>query len=186
MEPGQPIPVTCPASSEATDALLGTKGGSPRVVPDETKLAITNCASRGAARSRTFGAVQHCSLHWYYRRCSSIILFSPSHFMSLCAFPIVISRVPYTPRAILIIRDLFRGKMRFRPRPFERTNRCVLALTEAPQLMRRTIGRGRQKRLSTSICLREMPAYLVRRRAYCIVVATAVMLYRADSVRSRQ
>jgi hypothetical protein len=22
-----------------------------------------------------------------YRRCSSIILFSPSHFMSLCAFP---------------------------------------------------------------------------------------------------
>ena len=62
MEPGQPIPVTCPASSEAIDALLGTKGRSPRVVPDETKLAITNRASRGSATSKTFGAVQHCSL----------------------------------------------------------------------------------------------------------------------------
>ena len=62
LEPGQPIPITCPASSEAIDALLGTKGGSPRVVPDETKLAITNRASRGSARSQTFGAVQHCSL----------------------------------------------------------------------------------------------------------------------------
>jgi hypothetical protein len=62
LEPGQPIPVTCPARSEAIDALLGTKGGSPRVVPDETKLAITNCASRGSATSKTFGAVQHCSL----------------------------------------------------------------------------------------------------------------------------
>jgi len=62
LEPGQPIAVTCPASSEAIDALLGTKGASPRVVPDETKLAITNCASRGSARSKIFGAVQHCSL----------------------------------------------------------------------------------------------------------------------------
>jgi hypothetical protein len=58
----QPIPVTCPASSEAIDALLGTKGGSPRVVPDETKLAITNSASRDSATPKTFGAVQHCSL----------------------------------------------------------------------------------------------------------------------------
>ena len=63
MEPGQPIAVTCPASSEAIDALLGTKGRSPRVVPDETKLAITNRASRGSATSKAFGAVQHCSLH---------------------------------------------------------------------------------------------------------------------------
>jgi hypothetical protein len=62
LEPAQPIAVTCPASSEAIDALLGTKGGSPRVVPDETKLAITNCASRGSARSKTFGAVGHYSL----------------------------------------------------------------------------------------------------------------------------
>lgn len=79
MEPGQPIPVTCPARSEAVDALPGTKGGSPRVVSDETKLAITNCASLGSARSRAFGTVQHCSLLFvlssYYRRCSSIILF---------------------------------------------------------------------------------------------------------------
>jgi hypothetical protein len=62
LEPGQPIAVTCPASSEVIDALLGTKRGSPRVVPDETKLAITNCASRGSARSKAFGAVGHCSL----------------------------------------------------------------------------------------------------------------------------
>jgi len=135
LEPGQPIAVTFPASSEAIDALPGTKGGSPRVVPDETKLAIANCASRGSARSRTFGAVQHCSLHLVL---SSLFVdhpFSPS-LMTLCAFPIVISRVPYTPKAILIIRDLFRGKMRFRPRPFKRTNRCVLAPTEAPQIKR--------------------------------------------------
>jgi hypothetical protein len=62
LEPGQPIAVTCPASSEAIDALLGTKRGSPRVVPDETKLAITNCASRGSARPKAFGAVGHCNL----------------------------------------------------------------------------------------------------------------------------
>src|ERR1700736_3749090 len=62
LEPAYPIAVTFPASSEAIDALLGTKGGSPRVVPDETKLAITDCASRGSARSKTFGAVQHCRL----------------------------------------------------------------------------------------------------------------------------
>src|SRR6478672_7476301 len=62
LEPAHPIAVTFPASSEAINALLGTKGGSPRVVPDETKLAITNCASRGSARSKAFGAVGHCSL----------------------------------------------------------------------------------------------------------------------------
>ena len=33
---------------------------------------------------------------------------------------IVISRVSYTPKAILLVRDPFRGKMRFRSRPFER------------------------------------------------------------------
>jgi hypothetical protein len=60
--PAQPIAVACSASSEAIDALLCTKGGSPRVVPDETKLAITNCASRGSARSKTFGAVGHGGL----------------------------------------------------------------------------------------------------------------------------
>src|SRR6478735_8870061 len=62
LEPAYPIAVTRPASSEAVDALLGTKRGSPRVVPDETKLAITNCASRGSTRSKTFGAVWHCRL----------------------------------------------------------------------------------------------------------------------------
>jgi hypothetical protein len=62
LEPAHPIAVTFPASSEAIDALLGTKLGSPRVVSDETELAIANCASRGSARSKTFGAVWHCSL----------------------------------------------------------------------------------------------------------------------------
>ena len=37
-------------------------GGSPRVVPDDTKPAITNCASRGCARSKACGAVGHCYL----------------------------------------------------------------------------------------------------------------------------
>src|SRR3954453_15903624 len=73
LEPAHPIAVTFPASSEAIDALLGTERGSPRVVPDETKLAITNCASRGTARSKIIGAMGHRSL--LYRRCSSIILF---------------------------------------------------------------------------------------------------------------
>jgi hypothetical protein len=51
-------------------------------VPDETKLAVTNCASRGSAGSKTFGAVGHFGLLLVV----SIILFSPSH-LSLCAFP---------------------------------------------------------------------------------------------------
>jgi hypothetical protein len=62
LEPAHPIAVTFPASSKAIDALLGTKRRSPRVVPDETKLAFTNSASRSTARSKTFGAVGHWSL----------------------------------------------------------------------------------------------------------------------------
>src|SRR6516164_10041849 len=59
-EPRQPVAINLPASFEAIDALPGTKRGSPRVVPDETKLAITSCAS--FAGSRTFRGVGHCSL----------------------------------------------------------------------------------------------------------------------------
>jgi len=33
-------------------------------VPDETKLAITNCASRGSVSSKTLGAVGHCGFHF--------------------------------------------------------------------------------------------------------------------------
>lgn len=90
--PTHPIAVTFPASSEAIDALLGTKRGSPRVVPDETKLPITNCASRGTARSKTFGAIGHWSLSsWGYPRCSSIVLFftvalhEPVRFSNACS-----------------------------------------------------------------------------------------------------
>src|ERR1700736_4024401 len=57
LEPAHPSAVAFPASFEAIDALLGTKRGSPRVMPDETKLALTNCGSRGSAKSMTFGAV---------------------------------------------------------------------------------------------------------------------------------
>jgi hypothetical protein len=39
LEPAHPIAITLLASSEAIDALPGTKLGSPRVVADETKLA---------------------------------------------------------------------------------------------------------------------------------------------------
>jgi hypothetical protein len=93
LEPGQPIAVTCPASCEASDALLGTKGGSPRVVPDETKLAITNCASRGSARSRpkAFGAVRNCSLLlvlsslFVDHPCFTIALHEPVRFSNACS-----------------------------------------------------------------------------------------------------
>jgi hypothetical protein len=127
VEPADPIAVTCPASSEAIDALLGAKRGSPRIVPDETKLAIANCASRGSTRPKTFGAVQHRSLLLVL---SSLFVDHPSFTVALDEpvhfpthgdrAPIVISRVSYTPKAILIVRDLVRGKMRFRSRPFER------------------------------------------------------------------
>jgi hypothetical protein len=56
-------------------------------VPDETKLAITNCASRGSSRSKTFGAVGHCSLLLVLSQPFVDHPFSPSHLMSLCAFP---------------------------------------------------------------------------------------------------
>jgi hypothetical protein len=59
LDPAKPLAVTLTASSEVMDALLGTKRRSPRVVPDETKLAITDGASRGFVRPVTFGAVQH-------------------------------------------------------------------------------------------------------------------------------
>jgi len=73
------------------------------VVPDETKLAITNCASRGSARSKTFGAVWHCSLLLIL---SSLFVdhpFSPSHFMSLYA----LERIQ--PKTIAITGTIERG-----------------------------------------------------------------------------
>jgi hypothetical protein len=45
-----------------SNALLGTKRGSPRVVPDETKPAITDRASRASAITHTLGEVVHCGL----------------------------------------------------------------------------------------------------------------------------
>src|SRR5215469_13152069 len=76
MEPRQPIAVTCLASSEAIDALPGAEGGSPRVVPDESKPAVTDCAARGRAMSGIFRAVGHWCLLWLYTSRSSIILLS--------------------------------------------------------------------------------------------------------------
>jgi hypothetical protein len=87
LQPGQPIAVARLASSEASDALPGTKGGSPRVVPDETKPAITSCASRRAAGLKTFGAVGHCSILLVSSSLFADHRFSGSHVMSLCAFP---------------------------------------------------------------------------------------------------
>src|SRR6516164_2795161 len=62
LEPGEPIAITFPARSEAIDAPPGAERGPPRVVPDETKLAVADCASRGFAVSRILGAVGHCRL----------------------------------------------------------------------------------------------------------------------------
>ena len=85
LEPGQPGTVTFPASSEAIDALLGAKRSSPRVVPDETKLAITDCASRGFAMSKTFGAAGHLWSPLGFIAADHP--FSLSHAMNARAFP---------------------------------------------------------------------------------------------------
>jgi hypothetical protein len=86
LEPAHPIVITLVASSEAIDALLGTKRGSPRVMPDETKLAVTDCASRGVGRSKIFKAAGHYCLLLVYRSYLPIIPSSPSHFMSMRVF----------------------------------------------------------------------------------------------------
>ena len=62
MEPAHPIVVTLAARLEAIDALPGAKRRSPRIMPDETKLALTDCASHGLVRPVTFQAVRHCFL----------------------------------------------------------------------------------------------------------------------------
>jgi hypothetical protein len=83
-EPAHPIAVTFATSSEAIDAGLGTKRGSPRVVRDEAKFAITDCTSRGFPGSNVFGAAGHCGLLLV----SSLFVhhpFSSSEFMK--AFP---------------------------------------------------------------------------------------------------
>jgi hypothetical protein len=41
------------------DAFLGTKGGSPRVVSDETKLAITDSATLGCTVRSILTMVTH-------------------------------------------------------------------------------------------------------------------------------
>jgi hypothetical protein len=62
LEPAHPIAIILAASLEAIDALPGAERGSPRIVPDETKLAITDGASRGFIKPVTFGAIGHCFL----------------------------------------------------------------------------------------------------------------------------
>jgi hypothetical protein len=117
LEPAHPIAVTFPASSEAIDALLGTKLGSPRVVPDETKLALTNCAPRGSARSKTFGAVWHCSLLVVLESLLVEHPFSPSHFISLYAFSNACSIRPSRSAAQLhvgIVRHLKASPKRYK------------------------------------------------------------------------
>lgn len=52
--------VTFAASFDAIDALLGAKRRSPRIMPDETKLSLTDRASPGLVRPKTFQAVRHC------------------------------------------------------------------------------------------------------------------------------
>jgi hypothetical protein len=87
LEPPHPITVTFAASSEVVDAVLGTKGGSPRAVPDEAKFAITDCASRGCPGSKAFGAVGHCCLLLVSSQLFVHYPFSSSQLMSLCTFP---------------------------------------------------------------------------------------------------
>jgi hypothetical protein len=57
LEPAHPVAVTFVTSSEAIDAFLGTERGPPRIVPNEAKLAITDCASCGLAALAMFEAV---------------------------------------------------------------------------------------------------------------------------------
>jgi hypothetical protein len=89
LEPAHPIAVTLAASSEAIDALPGAKLGSPRVVPDETKLAITDCTSRGLPNSKTFARVWHCCLLLVLSLLFVDHLFSPPYFMWICALPML-------------------------------------------------------------------------------------------------
>src|SRR3954469_23381101 len=62
LEPAHPIVVTLAARLEAIDALPGAKRPSPRIMPDETKLALTDCASHGVVGPVTFQGVRHCFL----------------------------------------------------------------------------------------------------------------------------
>src|SRR3954447_18549133 len=66
LEPAHPIVVTLAARLKAIDALPGAKLRSPRIMPDETKLALTDCASLGLIRPMTF-EVRHCFLPWAVR-----------------------------------------------------------------------------------------------------------------------
>lgn len=52
--------VTPAVCLEAIDALLRAKRRSPRIMPDETKVALTDCALAALVRPKTFEAVRHC------------------------------------------------------------------------------------------------------------------------------
>ena len=92
LQPAHPIAVIFPTSSKAIDAPPGTKLSSPRVVPYETELAITHCASRLSATPEIFGAVGHCRLLLVLSQLFVDHLFSPSHFISPCTFPMSVRR----------------------------------------------------------------------------------------------
>jgi hypothetical protein len=56
------------AGLEAINALIRTESSSPRVVPDETKLSITDGASFRYTLPMIFGAAVHFRLPWTSRR----------------------------------------------------------------------------------------------------------------------
>jgi hypothetical protein len=64
LKPAHPIAVTLATSLEAIDTLPGAKWSSPGIMPDETKLALADCASCSPMSPVTFEAVRHCSLPW--------------------------------------------------------------------------------------------------------------------------
>jgi len=67
-------------------------------------------------------------------------------------------RVPHTPKVILIIRDLFGGKMRFRSQSFDRANHSVIACSEiaANQAVKRETRKLGARDLG-SFLLEELP-----------------------------
>jgi hypothetical protein len=103
LEPAHPIAVSLAASSEAIDALPGAKRGSPRVVPDETKLAITDRTSRDLPSSKTSASVGHCCLLLVLSLLFVDHLFSPPHFMNLCPLSML------QPKTIAISSSIVRG-----------------------------------------------------------------------------
>lgn len=112
----------CPAQS--CEFLLEDLGG-----PQTVAAKATHASRSSPNHRRSYGLIRSAMASLHGEFCIPTPLVMQPSADSSCRR---VRRVPNTPEAILIIRDPFGVKLRFRSQPFKRGNSLLLAFREIP------------------------------------------------------